>query len=101
MENMESPGIRCSRIARSVKASWGMDDWGELGDGEVLNPQRDPVPEQILTDVKLVAAGYCHAIAVRTDGTLWGWGSDERGALGDGELGTPDKNPTPYQIIIK
>jgi alpha-tubulin suppressor-like RCC1 family protein len=32
----------------------------------------------------VVAAGAIHTMAVRTDGTLWGWGSNAEGQLGDG-----------------
>lgn len=31
-----------------------------------------------------VAAGYHHAIGIKTDGTLWAWGRNDYGQLGDG-----------------
>jgi alpha-tubulin suppressor-like RCC1 family protein len=38
-----------------------------------------------------VAAGAAHTCAIRTDGTLWCWGSNSRGQLGDGTLATRNR----------
>ena len=32
----------------------------------------------------MVAAGTTHTMGVQSDGTLWGWGSNAEGQLGDG-----------------
>jgi hypothetical protein len=42
-----------------------------------------------------ISAGYDHTIAIKTDGTLWAWGSNGDGQLGDGTY--VDKN-SPVQI---
>jgi alpha-tubulin suppressor-like RCC1 family protein len=42
-----------------------------------------------------ISAGYSHSLAVKEDGTLWAWGSNGVGNLGDNT--TVDKN-TPIQI---
>jgi alpha-tubulin suppressor-like RCC1 family protein len=42
-----------------------------------------------------VAGGTVHALAVRSDGTVWSWGLNEHGELGDGT--TTDRN-TPVQV---
>jgi len=31
-----------------------------------------------------VVAGYAHTLAIKTDGTLWAWGFNGNGRLGDG-----------------
>ena len=33
--------------------------------------------------MKSVVAGHYHNIAIKSDGTLWGWGSNGHGQLGD------------------
>jgi len=38
----------------------------------------------IIVIVPLVSAGGTHTVAIRTDGTLWAWGSNGGGRLGDG-----------------
>jgi len=42
-----------------------------------------------------VATGNTHTVAIKSDGTLWAWGSNSDGQLGDGT--DVDKN-TPVQI---
>jgi alpha-tubulin suppressor-like RCC1 family protein len=34
-----------------------------------------------------ISAGFNHSMAIDTNGTLWGWGANDRGQLGDGTTG--------------
>ena len=43
-----------------------------------------PVRVGGLTDVVAIAAGGYHSLAIRSDGTLWTWGWNYLGQLGDG-----------------
>src|SRR5256885_15520642 len=45
--------------------------------------------------VPIVAAGYAHTCAVRTDGSLWCWGSNYSGEIGDG---TNTSQTTPVHV---
>ncbi|REE94927.1 S8 family serine peptidase [Thermomonospora umbrina] len=65
--------------------AWGSNGAGQLGTGSVTAPSTTPV--QVgggLTGVAAVSGGEHHSLAVRTDGTVWAWGSNTKGALGDG-----------------
>lgn len=42
-----------------------------------------------------INAGYSHTLGIKTDGTLWAWGDNEYGQLGDG---TTTSRSTPTQI---
>jgi alpha-tubulin suppressor-like RCC1 family protein len=69
--------------------AWGSDAGGLLGDGpfcDVLTGCTSPVPVQVseLTDVVAIATNHTTAYAVRADGTVWVWGSNLHGALGNG-----------------
>jgi alpha-tubulin suppressor-like RCC1 family protein len=65
--------------------AWGKDTFGQLGNGTATSfgPKS---PQQIGTDTNWssVSAGEFHTVAVKTDGTLWSWGYNAPGALGDG-----------------
>jgi alpha-tubulin suppressor-like RCC1 family protein len=68
---------------------WGQNYNGELGDGTVT--ERDtPIQVQgpggvgVLTGVTAIAAGDTWSAALRSDGTVWMWGADLNGLLGDG-----------------
>ena len=43
-----------------------------------------------------MAAGAGHALALKSDGTVWAWGADNHGQLGDG--GTLGYSDTPVQV---
>lgn len=78
--------------------SWGNNTSGQLGTGphpgdtDPLNPQPHAVPAQILTtspasaanDWFATTAGGSHSAALKADGTLWTWGLNDSGQLGNG-----------------
>jgi alpha-tubulin suppressor-like RCC1 family protein len=82
--------------------SWGYDYMGQLGKGGVsmhsldrlpLGPEADSYNPDIvrgLSSVKAVAAGGSHSVALATDGTVWTWGSNSDGQLGQGSAGGKD-----------
>ncbi|MCL1865473.1 MAG: RCC1 domain-containing protein, partial [Spirochaetes bacterium] len=39
---------------------------------------------EFFNDVNTVYAGYGHTAAIKTDGSLWAWGQNNYGQLGDG-----------------
>ena len=76
--------------------AWGSNNWGELGDGTTSDfPTMVPVPVQNLNGVTAVAAGFGHSLALKNDGTVWAWGLNSRGELGDGS--TTDSH-TPVKV---
>ena len=83
--------------------AWGYDYYGQLGDGNGTDTTRN-TPGQVtgLADaggnyfyMTQVAAGQVHSLALRADGTVWAWGNNVYGQLGDGTYTTRD---TPAQV---
>ncbi len=64
--------------------AWGANDYGQLGVGVSGEPRPSPRPVPGLADVAALAVGYAHALALRADGTVWGWGLNEDGEVGNG-----------------
>jgi alpha-tubulin suppressor-like RCC1 family protein len=66
---------------------WGENVYGQLGDGTSGRPNSQrttPVASAPGNDWKQVAAGGSHSLALKKDGTLWGWGNNWAGQLGIG-----------------
>ncbi|WP_368667433.1 RCC1 domain-containing protein, partial [Corallococcus sp. AB030] len=75
--------------------AWGRNEYGQLGDGTTTDRLR-PVQVPGLTGVTALATGSSnHTLALKQDGTLWGWGDNGFGALGDG---TTTDRLTPVQV---
>jgi alpha-tubulin suppressor-like RCC1 family protein len=79
--------------------AWGLNIWGELGDGtHTLNSN---TPQQVMgsaSDWSMIAAGYAHSIALKTNRTIWVWGNNGNGQLGLGDSGEATIRTTPTQI---
>jgi hypothetical protein len=43
----------------------------------------DPAPAFALHDFVRLSAGPSHVLAIRSDGSLWSWGTNDDGQLGD------------------
>jgi alpha-tubulin suppressor-like RCC1 family protein len=64
---------------------WGDNDSGQLGNGMTeVGPTETPTPVAGLTGVQALSAGAAHTCALRSDRTVWCWGTDSSGQLGDG-----------------
>jgi alpha-tubulin suppressor-like RCC1 family protein len=80
--------------------AWGRGGDGELGDNTSTSR---PAPVQVtgpggvgfLTGVRQVAAGLFLSVALKEDGTVWSWGFNSVGQLGDN---TVDAHPAPVQV---
>ena len=65
--------------------AWGDDLGGQLGDGRSGFDQFSSIARRIAgpTDMVAVTGGLYHSLALASDGTVWAWGSNAAGQLGD------------------
>ena len=89
---------------RTVRA-WGRNDYGQVGDGNggAWDPvekrqQLSPVAVKNLTGVKQVASTTETGYALKNDGTVWSWGINRNGEIGDGTTGTANNRLEPVQV---
>lgn len=75
--------------------SWGSNIQGQLGDSSSVSRNAPVAVSGNSTLWKQVAVGDQFVVAIRTDGTLWAWGYNANGQLGDG---TQTSTATPKQI---
>jgi alpha-tubulin suppressor-like RCC1 family protein len=77
--------------------AWGGNFAGELGDGTTIH-RHTPVQVRNLSNIIAIGAGDAnHSIALRNDGTVWAWGENSRGHLGDGT--TMDRTAYKYETL--
>ena len=79
---------------------WGKNVHGEIGNGTTTYNARGEEPQQVKPGTKFarVAAGNAHTMAVDNDGSIWAWGMNYTGELGDGTK--TDRN-VPVKINAK
>jgi len=86
--------------------SWGDNTYGQLGNGTKVeqpivtggnytNKTVSPVQIGSSSNWLDVSAGYTHSLAIKMDGTLWVWGSNDNGQLGKGDR---TESLSPFQI---
>ncbi len=72
--------------------AWGDNEFGQLGNESIKYWSSTPNQVNRLTDVKSLVAGINYSAALRDDGTVWAWGDNRYGQLGNGttvNTGTP------------
>lgn len=75
--------------------TWGQNGpSGMLGDGD-LTPHVALTPRQIGSGFVRVAGSQAHFLALKPDGSLWAWGTNDSGQLGDGSF---EKRATPTYV---
>ena len=75
--------------------TWGMNLYGQLGIGITGSYRTTPVQTSGITNVTAITGGYNHSVALKGDGTVWTWGANSSGQLGDG---TTTSRNTPVQV---
>ena len=90
----------CARLTRQVRC-WGENQWGEIGDGTLVQSTRpvtvvDAFGDAPLTNVVELTVGYIHGCARLSNGEArcWGYGGDNQ--LGEGS----DSSFNPRPVVV-
>jgi alpha-tubulin suppressor-like RCC1 family protein len=77
--------------------AWGYNANGQLGNGK-NDSGTYPTPAQVqgISNATAVSAGAEHGLAVKSDGSVWAWGSNIYGQIGDG---TSTTRTTAVQVV--
>ena len=80
--------------------AWGLNNKSQLGDGTTTSSST-PVQSGagVLSSITAVAAGNEHSLALKSDGTVWGWGSNSNGQLGNGVTAGSQPSPVPVSVL--
>lgn len=78
--------------------AWGKNEYGQLGDGTNEN-RNAPVPIGTVDDTwTAISAGGEFSVAIKTGGSLWTWGDNRYGQLGNGTRGAGTGSNVPVFI---
>jgi hypothetical protein len=78
------PGIPCETVPDRGVWGWGWNVMSQLGDGSTHDSEGGTFEDPAVTGAVAVAGGTLHSLALKADGTVWAWGWNHFGQLGDG-----------------
>jgi alpha-tubulin suppressor-like RCC1 family protein len=89
--------IRRGSVVRTVW-TWGHNTYGQLGDGTTTN---SATPAEVsglnVPSVSAISAGGAFSMVLGSDGSIWAWGLNSDGELGNG---TTTKELRPVEILV-
>ncbi len=98
-----SDGEHCAAIKKDGSLwMWGNNDYGQLGNNQqgdtIFNSQIYQFsPIKVMDEVVAVSCGNRHTAVIKTDSSLWLFGSNEYGQIGNNYVGDATRDPTLYK----
>ena len=74
----------CALITGGTIKCWGNNAEGEMGNGTIATPQTTPIPVTTINNATAIAMGADFSCTLLTNGTVWCWGNNGQGRLGNG-----------------
>lgn len=86
---------RCALSSSGGVQCWGLNGYGQLGDGTTTDRNAPVDVIGMATEVAAIAAGSTHTCALMNSGNVRCWGENTSGQLGDG---SNVHRPTPVEV---
>ena len=64
--------------------AWGQNNYSQLGNGTTGGISNIPVQVNSITGITAITGGAEHCLALKNDSTVWAWGNNFYGELGNG-----------------
>ena len=74
----------------------GFNAYGNLGDGSTTSPRTSVVSVSTVSNITAIASGWDHVVARESDGTIWSWGRNDVGQIGNDDA--PDSATSPVEL---
>ena len=78
--------------------TWGRNDFHQLGYNTKTKPTKEPQAVPLPLPVKYVAAYSSQTYAILEDGSLWSWGNNSYGQLGQGFRSSASEGVLPAKV---
>ena len=106
MQTVNGNGYSLALSADSTIYTWGRNEYGQLGNG--VTATNSPVPVAVKTagtpmegkTIVQISAKVWYALALASDGTVYSWGFNSWGQLGNGTSGTANNASAPVAVKI-
>ena len=104
MQTVNGNGYSLALSADSIIYTWGRNEYGQLGNGTIT--ANSPVPVAVKTagtpmegkTIVQISAKVWYALALASDGTVYSWGFNSWGQLGNGTSGTANNASAPVAV---
>ena len=90
----------CALLGDGTVKCWALGESGQHGDGTFTQYSAVPVAVSGLSGATALTAGYDHACALLSDGSLRCWGGNIHGQLGNGTTADPTTGPPGSAVIV-
>jgi alpha-tubulin suppressor-like RCC1 family protein/fibronectin type 3 domain-containing protein len=81
----------CGLMANNTVRCWGYSPYGQAGNFNNVNVTSTLITDansNVISDFVDIGAGYFHSCGIRSDGSVWCWGSSNSGELGSTSANT-------------
>jgi alpha-tubulin suppressor-like RCC1 family protein len=77
---------------------WGEDEYGQVGNSSVAHAVTEPTAAGVTGEASAVASGSGFSVALESNGTVFSFGANSSGQLGNGKSGSANNSSVPVAV---